>query len=181
MEKMTVNGKEYEVVKLLGKGKGGYSYLVTDGDEQYVLKQLHHEPCAYYENKDKVQEELKDYRRLTRIGIMMPGMVEIDREQERILKEYIDGDTAYDMILKDELKPEHLQQVKRMSAMVTLEDTNIDYFPTNFVVENGFVYYVDFECDDYTEDLNFENWGRKYWSKTPEFMAYVSEHEKLQA
>ena len=44
---MTVNGAEYTVIKLLGKGKGGYSYLVTDGAAQYVLKQIHHEPCAY--------------------------------------------------------------------------------------------------------------------------------------
>ena len=27
---MTVNNKEYTVVKLFGKGKDGYSYLVTD-------------------------------------------------------------------------------------------------------------------------------------------------------
>lgn len=31
---MTVNDAEYRVVKLLGKGKGGYSYLVTDGTAQ---------------------------------------------------------------------------------------------------------------------------------------------------
>ena len=41
---MKVNENEYEVIKLLGKGKGGYSYLVTDGNKQYVLKQIHHEP-----------------------------------------------------------------------------------------------------------------------------------------
>ena len=27
----TLNGKRYEVIHFLGKGKGGYSYLVTDG------------------------------------------------------------------------------------------------------------------------------------------------------
>lgn len=27
---MTVNDAEYRIVKLLGKGKGGYSYLVTE-------------------------------------------------------------------------------------------------------------------------------------------------------
>lgn len=48
-EKMTINGKDFEVIKLLGKGKGGYSYLVTDGEKQYVLKQIHHEPCDYYQ------------------------------------------------------------------------------------------------------------------------------------
>lgn len=41
---MTVNDRDYEVRKLLGKGKGGYSYLVTDGEGEYVLKQIHHEP-----------------------------------------------------------------------------------------------------------------------------------------
>ena len=40
--KMTVNDAEYTVLKLLGKGKSGYSYLVTDGEAQYVLKQIHH-------------------------------------------------------------------------------------------------------------------------------------------
>ena len=26
------------------------------------------------------------------------------------------------------------------------------------------------------EEWNFENWGIKYWSKTPEFLQYVKEH-----
>ena len=39
---MTFKGQEIDVVTLLGKGKGGYSYLVTDGDNRYVLKQIHH-------------------------------------------------------------------------------------------------------------------------------------------
>ena len=44
--KMDVNGKEYEIYRLLGKGKGGYSYLVGSGAQRYVLKQIHHEPCV---------------------------------------------------------------------------------------------------------------------------------------
>ena len=44
MDVITLNNKEYNVIKLLGKGKGGYSYLVTDGSNNYVLKQIHHEP-----------------------------------------------------------------------------------------------------------------------------------------
>lgn len=31
MDIMTVNGREFRVIRLLGKGKGGYSWLVTDG------------------------------------------------------------------------------------------------------------------------------------------------------
>lgn len=61
---LSVNGKNYSVIKLLGKGKGGYSYLASDGTNQYVLKQIHHEPCSYYQFGDKIQSELNDYNRL---------------------------------------------------------------------------------------------------------------------
>ena len=54
MKEMCVNEKSYEVIKLLGHGKGGYSYLVTDGTKEYVLKQIHHEPCDYYQFGNKI-------------------------------------------------------------------------------------------------------------------------------
>ena len=50
-----------------------------------------------------------------------------------------------------------------------------DYFPTNFVVCEEVIYYIDYECNDYMEEWNFENWGIKYWSKTPKFMQYVKD------
>ena len=76
---MTVNDAEYRVVKLLGKGKGGYSYLVTDGTAQYVLKQIHHEPCAYYTFGDKLGSELRDYETLRKLcGRLYPAGLNID-------------------------------------------------------------------------------------------------------
>ncbi len=53
---------------------------------------------------------------------------------------------------------------------------NIDYFLTNFVVQNGEIYYIDFEYNEYKKEWNFENWGIKYWLKTSEFLQYVKEH-----
>ena len=37
---------------------------------------------------------------------------------------------------------------------------------------NG-VSYIDYECNDYMEEWNFENWGVRYWSRTPEFEEYL--------
>ena len=49
MEQMlTVCGTPYRLLRLLGRGKGGYSYLAEGEPGQVVLKQIHHEPCAYY-------------------------------------------------------------------------------------------------------------------------------------
>ncbi len=168
--KMTVNGREYEVVKLLGKGKGGYSYLARDGRKEYVLKQIHHEPCDYYQFGNKIEAEVNDYNRLKAIGIKIPVMIDVDREKERILKEYIGGDTIYELVLQDRMKAAYMDQLHHMCELLYAAHTNIDYFPTNFVVQNEEVYYIDFECNDYMDEWNFENWGVKYWSKTPEFI-----------
>ena len=172
-EIMTVNGKEYTIIRLLGKGKGGYSYLAERESVQYVLKQIHHEPCDYYQFGDKIQSELRDYTRLKRIGIPMPQLLDADIAAERILKEYIDGDTIFDLVCKDQMKDDYFAQVQAMCGLLYPANTNIDYFPTNFVVQKGQLYYIDFECNDYMSQWNFENWGIRYWSKTPEFMKYL--------
>lgn len=173
---MTVNGKTYMMIKLLGKGKGGYSYLVSDGDRKIVLKQIHHEPCDYYQFGNKIEAEINDYHRLHAIGISMPKMLDVDVSNERILKEYIDGDTIYELVLQDRMQPDYVEQMRKMCGVLYPANTNIDYFPTNFVVQNGVMYYIDYECNDYMDEWNFENWGIRYWSKTPEFMEYVKNH-----
>ena len=106
-KEMTVNGKSYTIIKLLGKGKGGYSYLAESGNNRYVLKQIHHEPCDYYQFGNKLEAEIRDYRKLKEIGIKMPVMLETDVENERILKEFIDGDTIYQLVLEDKMKTDY--------------------------------------------------------------------------
>lgn len=176
MEFLTVNENEYKIIKLLGKGKGGYSYLAEKGGKQYVLKQIHHEPCAYYSFGNKIEAENHDYKRLIKAGIRVPHMLEIDVKNERILKEYIDGDTIFDMVKNDVSVEPYMEQIREMSDKAKNAGLNIDYFPTNFVVQNGLMYYIDYECNEYMEEWNFENWGVKYWSKTPEFIEYLSKN-----
>ncbi len=174
---MTVNGREYAVAKLLGKGKGGYSWLVSDETGRYVLKQIHHEPCDYYQFGDKLRSELNDYRRLAEVGIPMPRLLDVDVERERILKEYIEGDTIYELVRRDGMKPDYLDQVRAMCGLLYLAGLNIDYFPTNFVVSGGKLLYIDYECNDYMDRGSVENWGVKYWSKTEEFLTYEKGRE----
>lgn len=178
MKQLSVKDQSYEVVKLLGHGKGGYSYLVTDGKKKYVLKQIHHEPCSYYQFGNKIESEKKDYMRLIETGIKMPKMLAIDEEKETILKEYIEGPTIYDLVMQDQMEEKFVEQVNEMCDILYPLGINIDYFPTNFVVQEGQIYYIDYECNNYMEEWNFENWGIKYWSQTPEFMEYVEQHRE---
>lgn len=172
-EKLLVNSNEYNVIKLLGKGKGGYSYLARRDGRNVVLKQIHHEPCAYYTFGNKIEAENNDYQRLMSAGIRIPKMLDIDLERERIVKEFIDGETVFDMVKNDIDVTPYLAQVREMAELAKNSGLNIDYFPTNFVVRDGLIYYVDYECNGYMDEWNFENWGVKYWSKTPEFLEYI--------
>ena len=176
MDSLVLNGKTYQVLRLLGKGKGGYSYLVTDGDRKYTLKQIHHEPCDYYQFGDKLASELRDYETLFRIGVPMPKLLEVDREGERLLKEYIDGDTVYTQVKEDRLDPMVRELLGKICQRVYAAGINIDYFPTNFIFSQGTLYYIDYECNGYMEQWDFEHWGWKYWEKTPEFLQYTAEH-----
>ena len=53
----------------------------------------------FLQPNDKVQAEIRDYRRLCELGIRLPAMLDIDIAKERILKEYIDGPTVYNLVL----------------------------------------------------------------------------------
>lgn len=174
-EKMTVNGISYPIQKLLGKGKGGYSYLAEGKNGYVVVKQIHHEPCGYYQFGDKLAAELNDYRRLAALEIPMPMLLDVDREQERIIKEYIPGPTVYQLVLEDALPPEYVKQMEALCRRLYAAGLNIDYFPTNFIPFDGVLYYVDYECNQYQQQWDFAHWGARYWSRTPELLAYAEE------
>ena len=173
MESLTVCGKPYLLHRLLGYGKGGYSYLAEAEGRQVVLKQLHHEPCDYYAFGNKLEAECRDYRRLRAAGIRIPGMLAADPETERIVKEYIPGDTVFDRVKNGVSVEPFLPQIREMAAQAKACGLNIDYFPTNFVIRDGLLWYVDYECNEYMERWSFESWGIQYWSRTPAFETHL--------
>ena len=74
---VSVCGKTYSVLSLLGHGKGGYSYLAEREGRQVVLKQIHHEPCDYYQFGNKIEAEERDYYRLKKAGIRIPDDIHV--------------------------------------------------------------------------------------------------------
>ena len=66
---------------------------------------------------------------------------------------------------------EYLPQVRAMAEQAKAAGLNIDYYPTNFVVCGGLLYYIDYECNAFMEQWSFETWGLRYWTRTPELLA----------
>lgn len=173
MDAIRFNGVPCPVIKLLGRGKGGYSYLVEKDGRPFVLKQIHHEPCDYYQFGDKLQSELNDYQRLIDAGIPVPELIDVDRAGERLLKAYIEGTTVMERLMDGEDVTPYLPAVRRMAEDAEAHGLNIDYFPTNFVIGSDRLWYIDYECNVYMPEWDFEHWGVKYWSRTPELEAWI--------
>lgn len=100
----------------------------------------------------------------------MPELLAVDETGERILKEYIPGDTIDRYVLANRMEESFYRQIEAMCRLLYPANTNIDYFPTNFVVRDGMLFYVDYECNDYMDAWNYENWGSRYWWRSPEFL-----------
>lgn len=172
-EYLEASDKNYMIIKLLGHGKGGYSYLAQADDGFVVVKAIHHEPCDYYSFGNKIEAEERDYYRLKELGIRIPEMLRIDREKERIVKQYIEGQTIFELVLNHKSTDPYLEQIRYMADLAYKAGLNIDYFPTNFVINNDLLWYINYECNDYMPGWNFENRGIRYWSYTREFDDHV--------
>lgn len=180
-----VNGRVYRVRRLLGHGKGGYSYLAAplaadDGSDTplCVVKQIHHEPCAYYTFGDKFASELRDYDLLCRAGIRIPDLLETDPSGERLRKAYIPGPTVYDLVMNHRMEAAYVQQGADIALRAKAAGLNLDYFPTNFILHEGLLWYVDYECNPYMEEWSFPVWGVRYWFRSPELLDWTREHGK---
>lgn len=166
---MKVNDKRYKIIKLLGKGKSGYSYLASYEDVLYTLKKIHHEPCDYYTFTNKIESELSDYQTLSNLNILMPKLIEVDKENEIVIKEYIEGKTVLEKIQNEEDISLEIILVKNIAEHLKNNNINIDYYPSNFILYCDLLYYIDYECNEYMPQYDFDNWGAKYWFKHVDF------------
>ncbi len=117
---------------------------------------------------DNLRSELRDYETLSRLGIPMPRLLAADVPEERILKEYIPGPTVAELLRTEPAGSLWLEQVRAMCALLYPAGLNIDYYPTNFVPHGGTLYYIDYECNAYMEQWDFEHWGVRYWTRQAE-------------
>ena len=96
----------------------------------------------------------------------MPRLLAADIPQERILKEYIAGQTVAELLKEGRMNPGWLRQVQAMCGRLYPAGLNIDYYPTNFVPCGGTLYYIDYECNAYMQEWDFAHWGARYWTMT---------------
>ena len=178
-EKLIVQGKEFTIKSLLGKGKAAYSYLIEHGDEKLVYKKMHEEHVDYYNFSNKLMSEVEAYKRILGSGIALPRLIEFNDEKQYLIKEYIDGDIAAELAAKRQLNENHFQMIFQMNNKLKNHGIHIDYFPTNFIYCENELYCIDYECHHYNAEWDFENWGIYYWLNSDGMKEHLDTGEAL--
>lgn len=172
-EFITVNKKNYQIEKELFCERNGISYLCSYKGDSFIVKKIHHEPCTMYACDNTVSIELENYHRLKEMGVLLPAIFDYDIEKELIVKEYIEGESVSNLIRNGNEIGEILNQVRNLSFTVKNFGLNLDYFPGNFKVVNGKLYYMSLSCFPYREEKSFENFGNALWENRDALNDYV--------
>ena len=163
-----------EILRPLGKGKSGYSFLAEWQGQPVVFKRMHHEPCPYYTFSDnKVQLEVAAYEQLKAIGVTVPELLGFDAEQDYLVKAYCAGMAGHEWLAQGRQDEAIIAQLFAMAHRLRAQQLNIDYFPPNFVIVQEQLYYVDYEVNVYAPEWSLEEWGIYYWANCAGMAEYA--------
>lgn len=156
-----------ELIERLGRGKSGYAYMGVAHDAVYTVKFMHDEPCPYYAfgESNKVALEVSAYQFLKELDIPMPMLLDYDLERKYLVREYIDGVLASELIAGGRAE-DVIAQLYAMARTAQDAGINLDYFPANFVASNGKLFYIDYEFNPYDAAWDLSHWGAFYWANT---------------
>lgn len=156
---------ELRLERLLGRGKSGYSWLARFATGRpCVYKRMHDEPCAYYTfDGNKVDHEQRGWQALSRAGIPMPGPLCFDPQDGYLVKAFVNGPTGCGLAADGAVDAPILGQLLDMARKAREAGLNLDWFPPNFVLEGGVLYYIDYEANPFDARWSLEEWGLYYW------------------
>lgn len=155
----------FTLVKFLGKGKSGYAYLGEAEHTSAVIKFIHAEPNPYYSfgDKNKVELEVNAYHQLKRMGIPIPELLHFDLNKKYLIKEYINGQEALQLIAASDVE-KAISQLYKIAKVAERSGINLDYFPANFIMRSDKLYYIDYEINPYDPAWDLHHWGIYYWA-----------------
>ncbi|WP_409421505.1 hypothetical protein ABHF91_00230 [Pseudaeromonas sp. ZJS20] len=182
-QQLRLEGVPYQAVRELGRGKSAISWLYQRQADhpslprELVLKrycQTGYETVPF----DQILDfELCSYLRLMESGIPHPHLLAYSQAHYALAKEYIAGELIVEIQQREGLDDRHFGAMLQMAGRLQAAGYHVDFFPTNFVLNERGLHYIDYEAHPYSEEWNFANWGIFYWLNREGMAAYLSSGE----
>lgn len=174
-QQLLVDGHSYTNQGEIGRGKSAISYLFSDGEHQLTVKRYRRVDHNLIPFEQALGFELLSYQRLQQAGVACPQLVGFCASSYLLVKEYIAGPVAIDLIARDMMDERLLLRTYAYADQLKHAGFHVDYFPANFVVKGGELYCIDYEAHPYLEEWDFHHWGVFYWLNNEGVRRYLAD------
>ena len=160
-EIIEIKRKEYEVIDQISD----HTYKVERKGQYYLMKKFEDDPAGF--------EKFVDAEHDLRVsGVTNPKCYLYDKKLRIAILEYIEGETCFDILLKEDLSESIIEQLFKTFWYAKNDRLALDYSPKNFVFSNGKLYYLPFIVGRFTSNEQFVQKDIMLWFFTKDFIKY---------
>ena len=160
-EIIEIKRKEYEIIEQIGE----HSFKVERKGQFFFMKKFEDDPVAF--------EKFVDAEHRLRVsGVTNPKCYIYDKKLRIAIIEYVEGETCFDMLLKEDLSESVIELLFKTFWYARNDRLALDYSPKNFVFANGKLYYLPFKYDIFTTNEQFVQKDIMLWFFTKDFIKY---------
>ena len=160
-EIIEIKRKEYEVIEQISD----HTYKVERKGQYYLMKKFEDDPAGF--------EKFVDAEHDLRVsGVTNPKCYLYDKKLRIAILEYIEGETCFDILLKEDLSESIIEQLFKTFWYAKNDRLALDYSPKNFVFSNGKLYYLPFIVGRFTSNEQFVQKDIMLWFFTKDFIKY---------
>ena len=160
-EIIEIKRKEYEVIEQISD----HTYKVERKGQYYLMKKFEDDPAGF--------EKFVDAEHDLRVsGVTNPKCYFYDKKLRIAILEYIEGETCFDILLKEDLSESIIEQLFKTFWYAKNDRLALDYSPKNFVFSNGKLYYLPFIVGRFTSNEQFVQKDIMLWFFTKDFIKY---------
>ena len=160
-EIIEIKRKEYEVIEQISD----HTYKVERKGQYYLMKKFEDDPAGF--------EKFVDAEHDLRVsGVTNPKCYLYDKKLRIAILEYIEGETCFDILLKEDLSESIIEHFFKTFWYAKNDRLALDYSPKNFVFSNGKLYYLPFIVGRFTSNEQFVQKDIMLWFFTKDFIKY---------
>ena len=162
-EIIEIRRKEFVVLEKMGER----SFKVERKGKTYFLKKFENDVDGF-ELFEKNQLILKNS------GIKIPKVYMWDKKTMTTVVEFIEGPTAFDILVKEDLDEKYIDKVFKDLWYSRTARIYLDFDPRNFFISGNELIYWPFRYSKYNSKNEFLDRDYKLWIFTKEFASFAN-------
>ena len=155
MENLLIKRKAYLIESTMKESDNHVSYKVSFKNRFYFAKK--------YNNFVDFVKEQQAYKDFKNYGIKNPKLLKVDKKNNILLYEFVDGVKALDAIAKNTIDDSWFEKLFTIYRFARFSKIDIDYRPEQFVMVKDELIYLQHDFMEQNSKYNLENYGLDFW------------------